>query len=175
MAVQGPKVGSSAKAETGKSSMKEAGAVLGLGTPFKMSQMIGRGGSSTLIFRNSSTTIIENGAYNYYDGWDTTIPIGTLVSGNVNMNGSTIKAVAHVGSERTGFDAENIYMKVDKQIAGVNKVKLTFTTPNIPSVQFILDWTTSAFGYLVYIDEDEPIIREFYRGNIDMKVVIETL
>lgn len=42
MTVQGPKVGSSAKAETGLASMKEAGVKLGLSVPFKMSQMIGK-------------------------------------------------------------------------------------------------------------------------------------
>ncbi|ASZ76506.1 hypothetical protein [Proteus phage PM2] len=42
MAVTGPRVGSSAKAETGLASMKAAGAKLGLSVPFKMSQMIGK-------------------------------------------------------------------------------------------------------------------------------------
>ncbi|QPB08776.1 tail fiber receptor binding protein [Klebsiella phage Metamorpho] len=42
MAVTGPWVGSSAKAETGQAWMKQAGEVLRMSTPFWMSNMIGR-------------------------------------------------------------------------------------------------------------------------------------
>lgn len=42
MAVTGPWVGSSAKAVTGETWMAQAGAKLRLGTPFWMSNMIGR-------------------------------------------------------------------------------------------------------------------------------------
>lgn len=42
MAVTGPMVGSSAKATTGEAWMAAAGAKLRMGTPFMMSQMIGR-------------------------------------------------------------------------------------------------------------------------------------
>lgn len=46
MAISKPWVGSSAKNETGKSSMKDAGTALKMGTPFMMSQMVGKSMSS---------------------------------------------------------------------------------------------------------------------------------
>lgn len=49
MAVTGPWVGSSAKAETGERWMREAGAKLRIGTPFWMSNMIGK---SVFHFQN---------------------------------------------------------------------------------------------------------------------------
>lgn len=42
MAISGPLVGSSAVNETGQRSMIQAAAVVRLGTPFYMSQLIGR-------------------------------------------------------------------------------------------------------------------------------------
>lgn len=47
--VTGPKVGSSAKSVTGESSMRKAGEKLLLKTPFRMSQMIGRGIGAKII------------------------------------------------------------------------------------------------------------------------------
>ncbi|AKA62103.1 distal long tail fiber assembly catalyst [Proteus phage vB_PmiM_Pm5461] len=57
MAVTGPRVGSSAKKETGESSMKAAGAKLRLSTPFKMSQMIGRSVKGLIYTLDLNTNI----------------------------------------------------------------------------------------------------------------------
>lgn len=67
MAVTGPNVGSSAKAVTGESSMIAAGAKLRLGTPFWMSNMIGRNvwnASITISGNNPATGPKVRGAWN---------------------------------------------------------------------------------------------------------------
>lgn len=63
MAVTGPWVGSSAKAETGEPWMAQAGAKLRLGTPFWMSNMIGRS-----VFNFSLTVQYRNWNNIYYRG-----------------------------------------------------------------------------------------------------------
>ncbi|UJP30166.1 hypothetical protein [Klebsiella phage Kpn6N] len=66
MAVTGPWVGSSAKATTGERWMKEAGAKLRLGTPFWMSNMIGRNvwnASITISGNNPATGPRVRGAW----------------------------------------------------------------------------------------------------------------
>lgn len=63
MAVTGPWVGSSAKAETGEPWMAQAGAKLRLGTPFWMSNMIGRS-----VFNFSLTIRYRNWNNIYYRG-----------------------------------------------------------------------------------------------------------
>lgn len=63
MAVTGPWVGGSAKAETGERWMKEAGAKLRLGIPFMMSDMIGRS-----VFNFSLTVQYRNWNNTYYRG-----------------------------------------------------------------------------------------------------------
>lgn len=96
MAVTGPRVGSSAKAETGESSMKAAGAKLGLSVPFKMSQMIGKsvsikcimgsaqtkmnGSNATIYFTYSSKVVIDKpgaGIIFNNDGRSTPLPISS--------------------------------------------------------------------------------------------------
>lgn len=66
MAVTGPWVGSSAKATTGESWMAQAGAKLRLGTPFWMSNMIGRNvwnTSITISGNNPATGARVRGAW----------------------------------------------------------------------------------------------------------------
>ncbi|AUM58373.1 tail fiber adhesin [Proteus phage phiP4-3] len=66
MAVTGPRVGSSAKAETGLASMKAAGAKLGLSVPFKMSQMIGKSVAVKCIMGSAQKPVLNQQIYFVY-------------------------------------------------------------------------------------------------------------
>lgn len=96
MAVTGPRVGSSAKAETGKSSMKAARLKLRLTVPFRMSQMISRSVGSVGLYITTGLRYFKesdwDGEYDVSEGGFSQNEMGTIEN-NGNTDFSVINQI----------------------------------------------------------------------------------
>lgn len=106
MAISGPKVGSSAKAETGKASMVAAAKVVGINRAFKMSELIGKSMANVKGTYGAGT-----GNERAYGLWSVTTAFGLHTAGSpttpFNVDGYKILAIGHLGGLTWGFVMEN--------------------------------------------------------------------